>query len=116
MEEQIIIYHNPRCKKSREGLNILKENGINPEIVEYLKTPPSEEELGNILEMLDMKPLELIRKNEKIFKENYKGQDHTDKEWIKIMAENPKLIKRPVVIKKNHAVLGRPPEKIKNLL
>ena len=110
------IYHNPRCRKSREGLAILENSNQNFEIINYLNNPPSEKELKQILEMLGIEPIDLVRKNEVIWKENYKGKKLTDNDIIKAMATHPKLIERPIVIKNDKAVLGRPPEKIKELL
>lgn len=112
----ITIYHNPRCRKSREGLEILKESGKDFQIREYLKEPVSEEELSELLEKLSMAPIELVRTDEKIWKENYKGKDLSDKELIRVMVEHPKLIQRPVVVKDNSAVIGRPAENIKELI
>ena len=110
------IYHNNRCRKSREGLAILEASNEPFEIINYLENPPSKEELVDILKMLAIKPIELVRRNEVIWKENYKGKELTDAAIIKAMLENPKLIERPIVIKNNKAVIGRPPEKIKTLL
>ena len=110
------IYHNPRCSKSRQGLAILNDAKVDFEIVEYLKTPPSEKEIKDILSKLDMEPMDLVRKNEAIWKDNYKGKDLSDAQIIKAMAENPKLIERPIVIKDDKAVLGRPPENISALI
>lgn len=109
------IYHNPRCSKSRAGLKFIQDAGKEIEIIEYLKNPPTEKELKKIVKMLGMKPLDLIRKNEVVFKEQFKGKNYTDDEWIRIMAENPKLIERPIVIEGDKAVLGRPAEKIREL-
>ena len=114
-EVMIRIYHNTRCAKSRAALKYLDEKGVNFEIIEYLKEPPSEKELTSILKKLGMKPMDLIRKNEKIFKDNYKGKDFTDREWINIMSDNPKLIERPVVVKGSKAVVAWPAEKIEEL-
>ena len=110
------IYHNPRCRKSREGLEILNKSGQDFEIVDYLNNPPDEKTLKSVLKKLGMKPETLIRKNEAIWKENYKGKTFTDDEFVKIMVENPKLIERPIVINGNKAVLGRPPEKMWEIL
>lgn len=112
----VTIYHNARCKKSREGLEVLKESGKEYEVREYLKEPVSVEELGALLDKLGMAPIELVRREEKIWKEEYKGKDLSDKELIRVMTENPKLIQRPVVVKNNEAVIGRPAEKIRELL
>ena len=110
------IYHNPRCSKSRNTLSIIQEMGNEVEIIEYLNSPPTAKELEVILEMLNIQPIELIRKDEIIWKENYRGKQLTDKEIINAMRENPKLIERPIVIKNGKAIIGRPPEKVLNLL
>ena len=110
------ILHNPRCRKSRETLNLIQEKGTEVEIVEYLKEAPSVDELRSILEMLQLNPEQLLRKGEAVFKENFKGKDLTEEEWIEAMASNPVLIERPIVIKGNRAVIGRPPENVKELL
>lgn len=112
----ITIYHNARCKKSREGLELLNDSGEDFEVREYLKEPVSEEELKEILEKLGMAPIELVRTDEKIWKEHYNGKDLSDDELVRVMVENPKLIQRPIVVKGNSAVVGRPAEKIKDLL
>ncbi|PHR98222.1 MAG: arsenate reductase (glutaredoxin) [Leeuwenhoekiella sp.] len=109
------IYHNPRCRKSREGLAILEESGQDFEIVKYLDTPPSYLELAAILGKLNLKPIELVRKNEAIWKEQFKGKELSDEEIIQAMVDHPKLIERPIVVKNNEAVLGRPPENISEL-
>ena len=108
----IKIYHNPRCRKSREGLQILENSGKEFEIIKYLDDIPSEEELAKIIKKLNINPIQLVRKNEKVWKENYKGKDLSDHEIVKAMIENPKLIERPIVINNNKAVIGRPPETI----
>ena len=110
------IYHNPRCRKSREGLELLKDSGQDFEIVEYLKNPLSADEIKSLLEKLNLEAEGLVRKGEAIWKENFKGKDLSDQEIIEAMATHPKLIERPIVEKGNKAVLGRPPENIKALL
>lgn len=112
----ITIYHNPRCKKSREGLDIVKESGKDYEVREYLKEPVTEKELAELLEKLGMAPIELIRTEEKVWKEQFRDKDLSDKELIRIMTENPKLIQRPIVVKNNSAVIGRPAENIEKLI
>ena len=112
----IQILHNPRCAKSRAGLKFLQEKGIEPEIIKYLDNPPTAEEFKGILKKMGAKPTDVLRKNEAIFKENYKGKEFTDDEWIEIMVNNPKLIERPIVINGDKAVLGRPAEKIEEVL
>ena len=110
------IYHNPRCRKSREGLQILEESGAEFETVLYLDNPPSVNELKEIIQKLGIEPLALVRTGEADWKENFKGKNLTDDEIVKAMVTYPKLIERPIVIKGNKAVVGRPPEKIKELL
>jgi len=110
------IYHNPRCSKSRQTLQMINDAGQDIEIIEYLKDVPTEEELKSIIKLLGIAPDQLLRKGEAIFKEKFKGKTFTDEEWIKIMIEHPKLIERPIVIDGEKAVLGRPPENVLSLL
>ncbi len=112
----IKIYHNPKCSKSRAGLKYLEDKGIKPEVVEYMKNPLTTRELKDILAALNMKPLDLIRKKEDLFVKEYKGKSLTDDEWLKIMADNPRLIERPVVVNGSKAVIARPAEKIEDIL
>jgi len=111
------IYHNPRCSKSREALKLLKDRGIAPEIIEYLKTPPTEQELDEILTELGMEPRDLMRRKEKIYKE--KGLDNPDLDraaLIRAMVENPVLIERPIARADGKAALGRPLDRIAEML
>lgn len=110
------IYHNPRCSKSRQTLQLINDSGKKIEIIEYLIEPPTFEELKSIIEQLGITPEQLLRKNESIFKEQFKGKPYSDDEWIQIMIEHPKLIERPIVIEGKKAVLGRPPENVRELL
>jgi len=110
------IYHNPRCRKSRETLKIISETGREVQIIEYLKDTPTENELKEIIELLAITPKQLLRKNEVIYKEKFKGKDLTDDQWIKAMVKYPKLIERPIVVDGKRAVLGRPPENVKSLI
>ena len=111
------IYHNSRCRKSRAGLQYLHEKGIEPEIIEYLKDQPfSEKGLEDILNKLGLKPQEIIRTQEADYKQNFKNKKYSDKEWIKILVENPKLIKRPIIVIDAKAVLGDIVEHIDSLL
>ena len=112
----IKIYHNNRCSKSRCGLEILENSGKQFEIVKYLDNTPSEEELKEIISLLNISPIDLVRKNEQIWKDNFKGKELSDIELIKAMVDNPKLIERPIVINGNKAVIGRPPETIKEII
>lgn len=108
----IKIYHNNRCSKSRCGLDILEKSGKDYEVVKYLDDIPSANELKGIIKLLNIKPIDLVRKGESIWKDNYKNKDLNDAEIITAMIENPKLIERPIIINGNKAVIGRPPELI----
>ena len=115
-KEVIKIYHNPRCSKSREALAILEENGCKVNVVEYLKTPPDYNEIKDLLVRLNLKPQQIIRTGESLFKEKYKNKNFGDEEWIKILSENPILIERPIIVRKNKAIIGRPPQLVVDLL
>lgn len=110
------IYHNPRCRKSRETLAIIESKGIEPEVVLYLDKPPNAAELAELIQMLGISAESLLRKEESVFKEQFKGQEHTDADWIDIMIQEPKLIQRPIVVKDGKAILGRPPENVMELI
>ena len=110
------IYHNPRCSKSRLTLALLQENGVEPEVVLYLENIPTANELNDLLSKLAITPMQLIRKGEKDWKENYKGKELSDAQIIEAMIAHPKLIERPIVVKDNKAVLGRPPENALELI
>lgn len=112
----IKIYHNPRCRKSREGLEILEKSGKPFEVVKYLEDTPSKEELKILIGNLGIAPLDLVRKNETIWKEDYKGKNLSDDAILEALATHPKLIERPIVVNGKKAVVGRPPEKIKDIL
>lgn len=112
----ITIYHNPRCRKSREGLQILEESGKEFQTREYLKELPTTDELKSVIDLLGIAPIDLVRKNEAIWKENFKGKTLSDDEIIQAMAENPKLIERPIVVNNGKAVVGRPPENIRQII
>ena len=111
----IKIYHNPRCRKSRAGLQYLQQKGVEFELVEYLKNGISEEDLKDVLIKMNVGPTEIIRIQEDIYKKQFKGKNFTDEEWIKILVENPKLIKRPLVVKGYKAVWADPPENMDKL-
>ena len=111
------IWHNPKCGTSRNTLAILEETpGVEVEVIEYLKTPPSLEELRAIVAQLGIRPAELVRRNENIFKEQYAGQALDDNGWLQAMVEHPILIERPIVVAEGRAVIGRPPERIATML
>ena len=108
----IKIYHNTRCSKSRDVCTILEKKKVKTEIVEYLKTPPSQKEIKELLKMLGMKAEEVVRKGEPIYKEKFASKKLTEAQWIKALAENPILIERPIIVKGNKAIIGRPPESV----
>jgi len=112
----IKIYHNPRCSKSRQGLAILEASGKSFETIKYLENNLTSVELQDIIIKLGIKPIDLIRKNEAIWKSEYKGKSLTDNEIIAAMVNHPKLIERPIVINDDKAVVGRPPEAIKDII
>ncbi len=110
------IYHNPRCAKSRAGLKYLEEKGFDVKVRKYLTEPVSEEELRNVISKTGKKPFDFVRTQEKLYKENYKGKVISDDEWVKILAENPKLLQRPIVVNGNKAVLANPPQKLEEII
>lgn len=110
------IYHNPSCSKSRQTLQLIKDANAEIEIIEYLNAIPSKEELKDILEKLNLNAGDILRKGEADYKENFKGKTLSNDEWIDAMIKYPKLIERPIVVKGNKAVLGRPPENVLELI
>ena len=110
------IYHNPRCRKSREGLAIVQGSGREFKIIPYLDETPTAEELAKIIKKLRISPGQLVRRNEAIWKEQFKGKELSDSEIVEAMVQFPKLIERPIVVSGDKAVLGRPPENIHELL
>ncbi|WP_394181585.1 arsenate reductase (glutaredoxin) [Marinomonas posidonica] len=110
-----IIYHNPRCSKSRQTLALLEENGIQPDIRLYQKEPLNKSELEQLIAQLDIHPIELMRTKETIYKELGLNKDSSDEERIQAMLNNPSLIERPIVVHNNKAKLGRPPENVLDL-
>jgi arsenate reductase len=117
MTGEVTIYYNPRCSKSRATLELLREQGIEPNIIEYLKTPPSRAELTRILNMLGMEPRELMRSKETEYREQ--GLDNPDlkqKDLVKAMHDTPKIMERPIVVANGKAALGRPPEQVLEIL
>ena len=110
------IYHNPRCRKSREGIKYLESKKINFEVIDYIKNNLSSEQIKKILKKLQLKPIELVRKNEVIWKDKYKGKDFTDDQLMKILSNEPNLIESPIIVSEKLAVIGRPAENIDKLL
>jgi len=106
------IYHNPRCKKSRAGLLFMEDKGAELEVVQYLKTPIGIEELSDIFVKLNKKPSEMIRKQEAIFKSDFKGKSFNEDEWLRIIIQHPKLLQRPIVVGKHKAIWGDPADNL----
>jgi arsenate reductase len=111
----MIVYHNSKCSKSRNAIDFLREKGVDFSVVEYLKTPLNKEELKNIVAKLGIDPLDLIRKGEPEFKENFKNKSLTNNEWLDAMVKFPKLIERPIVLTDVKAIVARPTERINEL-
>jgi arsenate reductase len=117
MTGDVTIYHNPRCSKSRATLELLRRQGIEPRIVEYLKTPPSQSELARLLDLLGMQPRELMRRKEAEYRElGLEDSNLKKRDLIRAMHDTPKLIERPIVVANGRAALGRPPEQVLEIL
>ncbi|MDG4951261.1 arsenate reductase (glutaredoxin) [Weeksellaceae bacterium KMM 9724] len=112
----IKIYHNPRCSKSRQGVKYLEDKGLEFEVIQYLKDEFTADELKEVIQKLNIKPIELVRTKEAIWKENYKDLELSDDQIIQAMVENPRLIERPIVVNKDKAVVARPTEDIEKVL
>ena len=113
----VTIYHNPRCSKSRQTLQLLRDHGVEPEVVEYLKSPPRAAQLDRILKLLDLSPQELMRTGEQVYADLCLAEKSlTRREAIAVLVENPKLIQRPIVVVGNRAAIGRPPENVVEIL
>jgi arsenate reductase len=113
---KVTIYHNTRCSKSREVCSILEEKKVKTNVVEYLHTPPTEEQLKELLRMLGMKASQLVRTKEPLYEEKYKDKKITESRWLKILVKNPILIERPIIVKGDKAIIGRPPERVLEFL
>jgi len=112
----IKIYHNPRCTKSRQSLEVLENSGEEFEVIKYLENLPTKEELKELLVFLNMPAEKLVRKNEAIWKENFRNKEMSDDDILNAMISHPKLIERPIIVKGNKAVIGRPTEKVHEIL
>ena len=110
------IYHNPRCSKSRQTLALIQDKGAQVEIIEYLNDVPTKKELKELLQKLNLPAEAIIRKGEADYKDHFKGKTLTNDQWIDAMIKYPKLIERPIVVRDNKAVLGRPPENVLELI
>ena len=113
---EVTIYHNPKCSKSRETLALLQGRGIEPRVIEYLKSPPTAAELRAIVGKLGIQAEQLVRKGEDIYKAKYAGKSLTEAQWIDAMVKNPILIERPIVVRGAKAVIGRPAEAVLALI
>lgn len=112
-----VIYHNPKCITSQKVLKAIRSRGIQPRIIEYLKTPPSRQELDKILKMAGLEPKAIARKKEKLYSGmNLDKKDLSRSEWLNLFTKNPSLIERPIVVRGRKAVLARPPEKVQEIL
>lgn len=114
--KKITIYHNPGCSKCREAMGILKAGNCEIEIIEYLKDIPTKKELKDLLMKLGLKPLDIVRDTEKLFQKKFKNKKFTDAEWIQIIIENPILLQRPILVDGYKAIIGRPVERIVELV
>ncbi len=112
----IVVYHNPRCRKSRECLGILETKKADYKVIKYFDEPLTEEKLGKIIKLIGIEPIDLIRKNEKLWKENFATLEFSAQELIQLMIKYPKLMERPIVVNGNKAVIGRPPTKILDII
>ena len=110
------IYHNPRCSKSRQTLEIIHQQGLKPEIIKYLETPPTVKEIELVLSMLKLEPKQLMRKNETEYKQFFTEESLNRDQLIELMHKYPKVIERPIVLSNNKAVIGRPPESVLDIL
>ncbi len=112
----ITILHNPRCSKSRAGVALLEEKGLEFEIIKYMDDPLTPDELTSVIVKLGKRPLDIIRKNEDVYKEEFADKELSDEEWMLAMLEHPRLLERPIVVNGDKAVIGRPTEAIETIL
>ena len=116
-QDKLVIYHNPRCSKSRETLQLLEENNMSPEIIEYLEEPPTAAELARIIALLGIGARELLRTTEQVYKDAGLDDDSlSDEEIIEMICEYPALMQRPIVVQGNRAIIGRPPVRVLDLI
>lgn len=115
---KIAIYHNPKCSKSRATMKILKERGVEPDVIDYLENPPSAQDLTEVIRKLNIQPKHLVRFNEALAKDLNitPDDDRSDEDWVALLADNPILIERPIVVTESKAAIGRPPEDVLNIL
>jgi arsenate reductase len=110
------IYHNSQCSKSMAACSLLQKTDVEMEVIDYFEKRFTEKSLKAVLKKLRMNPEEIVRKKEPLYLEKYAGKKFTDPQWIKILVKHPELIERPIVVKGNKAIIGRPPERVLNLL
>ena len=115
-ENTVTLFHNARCSKSRSALALLQQRGVDPHVIEYLKTPPTKAELRALIGKLGIRPEALVRRGEAIYREQFSGKTLSDDQWLDALASNPILIERPIAVRGNRAVVGRPPERVLELL
>lgn len=115
-DDTIVIYHTPRCSKSRSACELIAARGINATLIDYLSTPPNRQKLRGLLKKLGIRPPELVRRGEAAFKEHYAGKVLSDEEWLDALVAHPILIERPIVVRGEKAVIARPPERALDLL
>lgn len=115
-DDTFVIYHNPRCSKSRSACQLIAARGIEASLIDYLETPPNEQELRELLRKLGLKPQDLVRRGEDVFRQHYAGKILSDEQWLAALIAHPILIERPIVVRGQKAVIGRPPEKVLELL
>ncbi len=112
----VTVYHNPRCSKSRQTLELVKSQGIDAQLVLYLETPPNTVELATLVKKLGISAEQLVRKSEQVYKDNFRNMEMTEAQWLEAMSKHPKLIERPIVVNGDRAALGRPPENVLEIL
>jgi len=115
-ENTVTLFHNARCSKSRSALALLQQRGVDPQVVEYLKTPPTKAELSALIGKLGIRPEALVRRGEAVYREQFSGKILSDDQWLDALASNPILIERPIAVRGSRAVVGRPPERVLELL
>jgi arsenate reductase len=115
-KKKVTVYFNPKCSKCREAVGLLEENNCEIELVEYLKDVPTKKELKDLLAKLGLKPFDIIRTKEELFQKKFLNKKFTDAEWLQIIIENPILLERPIVVDGYKAIIGRPPEKVIELV
>ena len=112
----VTVYHNPRCSKSRQTLELVKSQGLDAQLVLYLETPPNTAELATLVKKLGFSAEQLVRKSEQVYKDNFRNMEMTEAQWLEAMSKHPKLIERPIVVNGDRAALGRPPENVLEIL